>query len=227
MGEYKKSQETRTKIIDACRTLFWENGYFGTTNRLIAGVSGVQESLISYHFQTKEKLAMLIYQEFSENLIEASKRILCEQGIDNVVVENSLSGSIGWKLLELSVPFNRFYYEISKVRIPVKNIEERQADTLYYKNLGNYFSAGLSDMDSRILSLLLVAAENELIIAKVENIIDISYDEIARRDIVHSLSMMKIDYQTINNIVDIVQDIGSRYELKMVKDFKIRIKKRL
>lgn len=64
---YKKSAETRQKIMDAARTLVLKNGYADTNIKEIADEINIPRTLIYYYYPNKESifddLSNLIYQE--------------------------------------------------------------------------------------------------------------------------------------------------------------------
>ncbi len=54
--------ETRDKILDAARELFYEHGYYATSTRVIARDAGVNEVTLFRHFGNKEELLKAIIQ---------------------------------------------------------------------------------------------------------------------------------------------------------------------
>ncbi len=57
----KKGNETRARIISVAERLFAEHGVDGVSLRQIMAVAGVNISLVSYHFGTKEGLLRTIF----------------------------------------------------------------------------------------------------------------------------------------------------------------------
>lgn len=72
MGKYQNGIETREKILDACRKLFYEKGYDNTTFMDICRETGINQSAIHYHFKSKENLLRLIQIE----TVEANNRLV-------------------------------------------------------------------------------------------------------------------------------------------------------
>jgi AcrR family transcriptional regulator len=56
-------KEKQIQIIQAAEKLFAENGYEGTSIRHIAAAAGVNVSMISYYFGSKEKLIEALFEE--------------------------------------------------------------------------------------------------------------------------------------------------------------------
>ena len=64
---YENGAETKEKIINTCRRLFYEKGFDETSFADISEVSGVRRSLIYYHFENQKKakstIGMIIYSD--------------------------------------------------------------------------------------------------------------------------------------------------------------------
>lgn len=71
---------SREKILNAADTLFGELGFNGATTREIAELSGVNKALIHYHFNNKETLLQSVLDKYYENLANAVKTPLLEEG---------------------------------------------------------------------------------------------------------------------------------------------------
>ena len=56
MVETRNASQTRAKIAAAAVQVFAERGYEGATTRQIAAAAGVNQGLITYYFQSKERL---------------------------------------------------------------------------------------------------------------------------------------------------------------------------
>ncbi len=64
----KKSEETRTRILDAALALFRERGFEKTTMRDIAKESGVALGAAYYYFASKDALVMAFYERAQSDL---------------------------------------------------------------------------------------------------------------------------------------------------------------
>lgn len=56
--------DTKLKMIRAAKKLFAQNGFDGTSTRDIVSAAGVNISLISYHFGSKENLFFALFEGF-------------------------------------------------------------------------------------------------------------------------------------------------------------------
>ncbi|MEG0378828.1 MAG: TetR/AcrR family transcriptional regulator, partial [Eubacterium sp.] len=64
--EYKKSKETRDKILHLAKKYFYEIGFKKTTIRNIAKEAGINHALAYYHFNGKYDIAHQIVDEFHQ-----------------------------------------------------------------------------------------------------------------------------------------------------------------
>ena len=58
----KKSEETRTRILEAALTVFRERGFERSTMREIASVAGVAVGAAYYYFESKVAIVMAFYE---------------------------------------------------------------------------------------------------------------------------------------------------------------------
>lgn len=86
-SEQKRSIETKCKILDAALKEFASSGFEGVSTRAIASRAGVNHTLITHHFGSKEDLwkaaAKAIFETYTE---ESEKRISTLGDVDEDVV---------------------------------------------------------------------------------------------------------------------------------------------
>jgi AcrR family transcriptional regulator len=58
----RKASSTRAAILDAARTLFEENGYFGVGLETVAGKAGISRQAIYLHFASKADLLRALHE---------------------------------------------------------------------------------------------------------------------------------------------------------------------
>ncbi len=63
MATYAAGNETKRKIEEAARTLFYRHGYNNTTYAQVAKLAGVNLGTIVYHFKSLDNLADIIYKD--------------------------------------------------------------------------------------------------------------------------------------------------------------------
>ena len=68
MGNYKNGIETKTALYQSARNCFYEQGYFNTSIRDIVGAANSRLGLFSYHFESKEAVAVMVFREYISNV---------------------------------------------------------------------------------------------------------------------------------------------------------------
>jgi AcrR family transcriptional regulator len=60
----KPPHETRTRILDAAEELFMQQGFGGTSMRLLTAKAGVNLAAVNYHFGSKDALIEAVFRAF-------------------------------------------------------------------------------------------------------------------------------------------------------------------
>jgi len=76
---YKKSGETRTRILKAAARIFSERGYYETDIGEIAREAGIGRASFYYYFDDKEKAARAVFDSYVERLMAAADAIILRQ----------------------------------------------------------------------------------------------------------------------------------------------------
>ncbi len=70
--EYKKSSETRSRILKAAARIFTERGYYETGIGDIAMEAGIGRASFYYYFDDKEKVARALFDSYVERIYAAA-----------------------------------------------------------------------------------------------------------------------------------------------------------
>jgi AcrR family transcriptional regulator len=93
-GKLKKSEETRTRILEAALAVFGERGFESATMREIAAKARVAVGAAYYYFDSKDAIVMAFYARAQSEIVPATEAIL-----DNSkTLDARLRGVIGYKL---------------------------------------------------------------------------------------------------------------------------------
>ncbi len=69
-------EETRKALLDSARNLFEQDGYAETSVQAITDSAKLTKGAFYYHFESKEDLLRLIHDEFIEQLLAATSKVL-------------------------------------------------------------------------------------------------------------------------------------------------------
>ena len=141
MTENKKSEDLETRIIEAAKELFIENGFAETSMSDIATKVGINRPGVHYYFRTKDKMFQAVFGSIVESLIPKVQDIILQQDIP-------IGERIG-KVIDA-------YYEVFKTNssLPIFIMKEMLRDFDYFSKTiteihsVNYFNTirnGLQD----------------------------------------------------------------------------------
>jgi len=105
---YKKSIETKKKILDAAYKLFEEKGYEKTNIKDIAKESGIVHSSIYYYFDNKENIARTMFDIKVELIKE--KVLELRKSEDDILVEILVNYIMIFKNVALNRATREVYY---------------------------------------------------------------------------------------------------------------------
>lgn len=71
MPNYSNGKETRERIINACKTLFYEKGYLDTTYTDVAKLADVKPGSIAYHFGSLRAISTYIDRQVVSDAYDA------------------------------------------------------------------------------------------------------------------------------------------------------------
>lgn len=113
MAEYKTSKESKNRIIEACKELFFLKGYKKTTYVDICNMANSNPGLINYYFKTKKNIGGFIYGEFFMSIKESVKRHMLEHyGYYDLQYGTTLEMRLFGQLCNDSPQLQNFSYDI-------------------------------------------------------------------------------------------------------------------
>ncbi len=176
MGIYKKSEETKEKILSAATKMFYSQGYEATTVRDIAAASGVSFSRINYHFDNKAELAGIICREFLVKLNQEVTRCVEPLITNDKILRDSTHIRLWGMIFLEDNQARRFYYEMICENILFKNLIE--SDYRHFLEQAHYLKLDVTDRILRSYARIFVESMLTLIKGKVENDLNMSITEI-------------------------------------------------
>ncbi len=90
-GRAKRTEETRRAILKAAKTAFARHGYDGASVRDISKVAGTHPALVTYHFETKDKLYDAVMDGVMDTLRD--RLFMAAASADN-------PSEVAWKVIE-------------------------------------------------------------------------------------------------------------------------------
>src|SRR5580658_8256860 len=78
--EFRRSSDTRDRVLHVAQALFAERGYRGTSLRDIARRIGIKAPSLLHHFPSKEQLYTAVLDRIYEGMEESAQRVLTGRG---------------------------------------------------------------------------------------------------------------------------------------------------
>lgn len=214
-GEKKKKL-----IMDTCKELFYEKGYMETTFADIAEKADIPQGLITYHFESKLNIGLLIRAEFEREDYDYTHALLAPLGADYKT--RTVVGLLHyWKLLFADAKLRRFLVEIMTSGFAdMDRIEETKR---YYRPIMN--ECGVTDIDHGRFGLIAAAhvgMELELLGYVARGLDAYTYEDIALFFIERRFEMIGVPKEVYQEAVETGKEIFPQipYDYRFYKGFK-------
>ncbi|MCD7993792.1 MAG: TetR/AcrR family transcriptional regulator [Clostridia bacterium] len=117
MTKMTKGMLTKEKTYAAAKKLFYEKGYINTTVKDICAEANIKLGTFTYHFESKDSLAIDIYKEFSSAIISDVYTILEHQTdpYTDAFMRDITSYRVYYTAIHSNQHAKRFYSEICSI----------------------------------------------------------------------------------------------------------------
>lgn len=117
MTKMTKGMLTKEKTYAAAKKLFYEKGYINTTVKDICAEANIKLGTFTYHFESKDSLAIDIYREFSSAIISGVYTILEHQKEPHTdaFMHDITSYRVYYTAIHSNQHVKRFYSEICSI----------------------------------------------------------------------------------------------------------------
>lgn len=193
---YKKGIDTRNKIIQTAKELFYEYGYNKTTVNMIKDYAEVSLSAIPYYFKTKDNIVSLIYNEFLNNIYKFLQEIISME-IDSYLF-HFYASKIYYYIIFHNDKNNRFYYEVSVTQSNYILLDSTMS--IINKNYARDFQIEKTEEEFALIRMCDSGSRREILQNYYKNEINITEDQLI--NYITSIS---------GTLIGIDQSISERY----------------
>ncbi|MBU4438130.1 MAG: TetR family transcriptional regulator [Firmicutes bacterium] len=211
MASYKKSIETKDKIIKTASALFYNQGYNATTIRDIATDSGLSLSRLNYHFNSKADVAGVICKEFLINLNRDLFDIIPVK--QNKILRDTIHIRTWIKIFHSHNQTMNFYYELACENILSELLIE--SDYQHFIEQADFLKLNLDSQTLRMYAHIFVASLVQLIRAKKEGDITLKTEAILDMCNTLHLKLLGLDPVEQDKIITEAKSFASRIEYEM------------
>ncbi|AFA48134.1 TetR/AcrR family transcriptional regulator [Acetobacterium woodii] len=219
MGKYKVGKETKEKIYETSKTLFYEYGYTNTTCLKIAKESGANVGLINYYYGSKGGLGIDVYNEIMSSYKARVTEKLAELGIEtSLLLQTAVEMRLINNNIRINKNFSRFYYDLLSENVIYK---EQSVMTDFYRNLAESCGLNYSEFEIAFITYTNMGATQGSNLAYDAGLIDCSSLDFVNANIYLLLSNMRLDAKTIDAVILESQEIEKLFNVRIEKNFAI------
>lgn len=145
MANYENGLETKTRIIDTCKELFYSKGFDKTTFKDIGQIADVNQGLIVYYYKTKNVLANTVFQDVMTEMMRQIELFFADE--DNLT-RYFISDFLYFRLLYEDEGFRDFIQTCcSNGALNKSSAVFKEDYQKYYDEIINFFEDGyISDV---------------------------------------------------------------------------------
>jgi AcrR family transcriptional regulator len=142
---YRKSAETRERILKAAGRLFEERGYYETNIGDIAEEADIGRASMYYHFPDKESIARALFDTFADRIIAAAEGAAAGDG--DLLLRILIEYILLFRDIALNPKTQAVYYDlVTYADYDAANIERLERTTFRFaKQLAAAYGARLTD----------------------------------------------------------------------------------
>lgn len=152
---YKKSTETRERILAAAARLFSERGYYQVGVGDIADAAGMGRASIYYHFEDKERIARALFDAIAARIYKAADR--AAGGTGDLLLHTLVTYILIFRNIALNKATQAVYYDlVHYADYDAANIERLR--TTVFKDLRRLAAAyGARLSDKRVVASIIAS----------------------------------------------------------------------
>ncbi len=219
MGKYKVGKETKEKIYETSKALFYEYGYTNTTCLKIAKESGANVGLINYYYGSKGGLGIDVYNEIMSCYKSCVAKKLTELGIEtSLLLQTAVEMRLMNNNLRINKNFSRFYYDLLSENVIYK---EQSVMIEFYRNLAESCGLNYSQFEIAFITYTNMGATQGSNLAYDAGLIDCSSLDFVNANIYFLLANMRLDAKTIDQVILESQEIEKLFSIRIEKNFVI------
>lgn len=225
MKRYKKSDDTKEKILLAARSLFYDLGYHETSVKNISDMAEVNRALISYHFGSKGELAFTVANEMVKNmrnqLIQTYKKLGEEP---ELLVQLGAEFRHFARLREENPNYMRFMVELSWDNIMTYSSGHGGFEIT--DRVCEKYGLAYDDNEKKIVHFSIASTIGTFIILHNKELLSCAADFLAEKQIEMYLKIFGFNNEFIDIVKKKSDELFHMVDLTMGKDLKSRCKVR-
>ena len=137
-GKNTTLNETKNRIYNSAKILFYKNGYLGTDLKDIAEMADVPIPLITYYFKKKILIAANIYTDFIESAGRKINEYCSKNHIESALLKEMLLSYIIYDIVLFDERNKRFYMQLKSKNLSFYALDKSAIETYFYNYIEEY-----------------------------------------------------------------------------------------
>ncbi|WKY43416.1 TetR family transcriptional regulator [Eubacteriaceae bacterium ES2] len=219
MGKYKVGIETKEKIYETSKSLFYEKGYTNTTCAQIAKSSNSNVGLINYYFGAKSGLGIEVNNQLMRDFKATILTKLKDAEIEtSLLLQTTVEMRFLNQALRQNKNYARFYFNLMEENV----IYKQQSIMLdFYDNLAKSCSLSLEPYEVEYITYANMGSTQGVSLAYDAGLIDCSPSEFVNMNIRMCLANTHLDSELIEQTIQESLEISKKINVQIVKNFKV------
>lgn len=217
MANYKTGLESKEKIYNTAKELFYELGFVRTTLMEIAKASKINKAMIAYYFKNKNNLALEVYNEYMfDNRLKTQKAIDKQFPGSNVALKTAIEYRVQNRNCRLNRHLNQFYHELCESNLLLTT---ESASIHFIEELNRYHQLGLDRLAVKALAVANLAVVHGLHISRDDGFLDCSSEYLADLEISLLFQSLRFENSLIDEILEQSREMLEDIEISVEKNF--------
>lgn len=221
MPIYKPGIETKEKIYQTSKHLFYENGYKKTTCASIAKASLANVGLIHYHFGGKGNLGAAIYNEYMKSIKDQVQSLIESQASSyDLLTATAVEIRVHTDIMMQDQSMNLFYMDILEDNVLYK---EETVTYGYYNKLAESIGAQYDNLHLSLITYGNFGAQQGLTLAHNSGRINCTSNEFSDLAIELMLLIMQFEPEAIKKVQNASFEVFDKLGINIEKDFTYKL----
>lgn len=219
-NSYIVGEQTKNKILEESKKLFYQNGYTKTTYSEISAIANINRALIPYHFKNKQILGIEIYRQIISDFYKIIDNVLDTQQFDSDFV-SAIHTISYYRLLSANPAFIRFLSELQTDENA--SLFSQEDEKTYLISLGSKF-ANLKTNELELLTQMHIGIKTKMVNVLCEEESTIDANEVSRIHIQLLMRYAGYSVKKIDELIDAAIEIANLLTFEVKQGFEIELK---
>lgn len=219
MADLPAGQDTKQKIYDTARRLFYERGFTKTTLSVISQEAKINSAMVAYYFENKTNLALAVYSDYMQETKELVSRILPSvSSQSDLMFQTALEVRIHTRNMQSSYQLGRFLYELNQTSF---YLQRESITTEFFERLCAAYDLKLSYDQVSGITITNYAIMASLNAARYEGVLDLTNADVVRVIVTHYAHSLGFPDEEIEELLNFSLEAFRKISIRVGSDFRL------